>query len=230
MTSSLSIAIAKLNSPKWSSVGKISFATTGLALIATALGATSAGAATFTIPPSTVLGNDISSGPSFTVSDDFAGSDLISLEASGIVDLATDELPLGYFTNAAGIATQPTFAGQSPGGSATGPGGFNFGALLLGNNTLGFFNVFPANSSQSSSLALNGVTLASLGFTSGFTNGTVLEFRVNDVTTRLNNGGSYNVAGSLASTAVPEPFTVIGTLIGGTAAVRLRKKLKFAQK
>jgi hypothetical protein len=29
-----------------------------------------------------------------------------------------------------------------------------------------------------------------------------------------------------ASTAVPEPFTIIGTLIGGTAAVRMRKKLK----
>jgi hypothetical protein len=29
-----------------------------------------------------------------------------------------------------------------------------------------------------------------------------------------------------SSTAVPEPFTVIGTLIGGTAAFRLKKKLK----
>ena len=28
-------------------------------------------------------------------------------------------------------------------------------------------------------------------------------------------------------TAVPEPFTIIGTLIGGTAAFRLRKKLKL---
>jgi hypothetical protein len=28
------------------------------------------------------------------------------------------------------------------------------------------------------------------------------------------------------STSVPEPFTIIGTLIGGTAALRLRKKLK----
>lgn len=29
-----------------------------------------------------------------------------------------------------------------------------------------------------------------------------------------------------AATAVPEPFTIIGTIIGGTAAVRMRKKLK----
>jgi hypothetical protein len=32
------------------------------------------------------------------------------------------------------------------------------------------------------------------------------------------------------STAVPEPFTAIGTLIGGTAAVRMRKKLKSSGK
>ena len=32
------------------------------------------------------------------------------------------------------------------------------------------------------------------------------------------------------ATAVPEPFTIIGTLIGGTAAVRMRKKLKAGNK
>lgn len=32
------------------------------------------------------------------------------------------------------------------------------------------------------------------------------------------------------STAVPEPFTIVGTLIGGTAAVRMRKKLKATTK
>ena len=31
-------------------------------------------------------------------------------------------------------------------------------------------------------------------------------------------------------TAVPEPFTIIGTLIGGTAAFRMRKKLKAVAK
>ena len=28
---------------------------------------------------------------------------------------------------------------------------------------------------------------------------------------------------------VPEPFTIIGTIIGGTAALRMRKKLKAAK-
>jgi hypothetical protein len=33
-----------------------------------------------------------------------------------------------------------------------------------------------------------------------------------------------------AATSVPEPFTVIGTLVGGTAAFRMKKKLKLARK
>ncbi len=33
-----------------------------------------------------------------------------------------------------------------------------------------------------------------------------------------------------ASTSVPEPFTIVGTLIGGTAAMRMRKKLKVTKK
>jgi hypothetical protein len=36
-------------------------------------------------------------------------------------------------------------------------------------------------------------------------------------------------ATAFSSTAVPEPFTIIGTIIGGTAAVRMRKKLKAKQ-
>jgi hypothetical protein len=43
-----------------------------------------------------------------------------------------------------------------------------------------------------------------------------------------NNSGAFNVnvTTDAPTTAVPEPFTIIGTLIGGTAAVRMRKKLK----
>jgi hypothetical protein len=35
---------------------------------------------------------------------------------------------------------------------------------------------------------------------------------------------------SAASTAVPEPFSIVGTLIGGTVAMRMRKKLKSNDK
>jgi hypothetical protein len=37
------------------------------------------------------------------------------------------------------------------------------------------------------------------------------------------------VVDNAASTSVPEPFTVIGTLVGGTAAIRMRKKLKLVR-
>lgn len=55
----------------------------------------------------------------------------------------------------------------------------------------------------------------------------------------LLTGGSSNdgyadnlslVLNNNAATAVPEPFTVIGTIVGGTAALRLRKKLRSADK
>lgn len=63
----------------------------------------------------------------------------------------------------------------------------------------------------------------------GFTNLTKVEW---------NNTGSFstqfdniNVSATVpGTTAVPEPFTIIGTVIGGTAAVRMRKKLKQAGK
>jgi hypothetical protein len=46
-----------------------------------------------------------------------------------------------------------------------------------------------------------------------------------------NSAGSYQIIGSPnAPTAVPEPFTVIGTLVGGAAALRMRKKFADATK
>jgi hypothetical protein len=49
--------------------------------------------------------------------------------------------------------------------------------------------------------------------------------------TPLMNDVSYTSSGttyfySAAATSVPEPFTIVGTLIGGTAALRMRRKLK----
>jgi hypothetical protein len=42
-------------------------------------------------------------------------------------------------------------------------------------------------------------------------------------------GVNLAISATQSSTAVPEPFTIIGTLIGGTAAVRMRKKLRAAK-
>ncbi|WP_157260131.1 PEP-CTERM sorting domain-containing protein [Chamaesiphon minutus] len=41
---------------------------------------------------------------------------------------------------------------------------------------------------------------------------------------------TFSTASPTAATSVPEPFTIIGTLVGGTAALRMRKKLKSAGK
>jgi hypothetical protein len=42
-------------------------------------------------------------------------------------------------------------------------------------------------------------------------------------TTTIDGPGNVSAGGA---TAVPEPFTIVGTLVGGTAAMRMRKKLK----
>jgi hypothetical protein len=210
---------------------KVSFATAGLVLITTALGTCSASAASLTIPITTVNGTDVFSGPSFTVTSNFLGTDTISLNVSGTVDLASGN----YTTNAAGILTQFSAGFGSPAGNAfTNPFGEKYGALLLGNSTLGFYNLFEPNAANGlgsanppNNLSLTNVSLSSIGFGSGLTNGTVLQFRISDEDT-FNNSSAFTVSGSIngTTTAVPEPFTIIGTLIGGTAAVRMRKKLK----
>jgi hypothetical protein len=229
--SSISTIFKKPHSALQNVVGKLSFATAGLILITTSLNASSANAASLTIPTTTVNGTNVSSGPSFNVTSNFLGTDTISLNVSGTVDTSSGN----YTTNAAGILTQstPFYGGLPPGDEGITLSGFNVGALLLGNSTIGFYQLFRANAanglgnpSTPTNLSLSNVSLASI-FGSGLANGTVLEFRTND-SDDFNNLGAFTVSGSInqATTAVPEPFTIIGTLIGGTAAVRMRKKLK----
>ncbi len=45
---------------------------------------------------------------------------------------------------------------------------------------------------------------------------------------RFGVAGQVTVPGD--SQTVPEPFTIVGTLVGGTAAMRIRKKLKVTKK
>jgi hypothetical protein len=52
----------------------------------------------------------------------------------------------------------------------------------------------------------------------------------NWVSNNAPNNGQNIFAYQSASTSVPEPFTIVGTLVGGTAALRLKKKLKSAHK
>jgi hypothetical protein len=202
----------------------------------------SATAASFTIPITTINGTDVNSGPSFTVTSNFLGTDTISLNVSGTIDIARFDLPEGYTINAAGITTKPgrIFATPVPTGSIYSgglvPGNYNYGALLIGNSTLGFTQLFAANTANglgnpipSSNLSLTNVSLNSI-FGTGLTSGTVLQFRVADVFGGGDNIRAFTVNGSIngSTTSVPEPFTIVGTIIGSTAALRLRKKLKSA--
>jgi hypothetical protein len=197
--------------------------------------ATGANAASFTIGSTTVNGSDVFSGPTFVVTDNFLGTDTISLSATGTVDLSNTNAS-GYNTNAAGVLTQPGTLGTTGDTLLDTSSGFNYGALLIGNSTLGFKQIFAANaanglnsSAPSNIVSLSNLSLSSL-FGSGLTSGTVLGFLVSD-SNNNDNSGSFTVTGSIDSAAsVPEPFTIIGTLIGGTTALRMKKKLEADKK
>ena len=167
------------------------------------------------IPSVTVLGTNSADGagfdnggPDFTVSGDFLPTDTVSLTVSGTVDLAN-----GFFTaNAAGIIVSPstTNTGNHPGEVAPNSDNLalNYAALLIGNNTLGFFQLSPSSpafgfgdSTPPTTLTLTDRTLADIGFPSGLTNGTVLELRVSDINA-FDNSGAFQIS------QVPEPASI----------------------
>jgi len=147
-----------------------------------------------------VPGKAISIGPVFLVVEDYNPSDTLSMAVGGAVDLAS-----GQFTaNAAGIIVGPatTNTGNHPG--QTSPNlnnpGTNLGALLLGNDVLGFHQVLPSiaayglgNPMPPTTLVLKNEPLSSIfgpSFT-GLTSGTVLEFRVSDNFSSSDNSGAF---------------------------------------
>ena len=94
------------------------------------------------------------------------------------------------------------------------------------------FRNFQSASSQAPNAA--GISISQLSyFLDPGTNYLVVTsgLRSTDVGNFSNSiSGVGNVLTANAATTVPEPFTIIGTLIGGTAAVRLRKKLAKSNK
>ncbi|GCL44808.1 PEP-CTERM sorting domain-containing protein [Microcystis aeruginosa] len=183
-------------------------------------------AAQLIIPNTTVLGNNVFSGPSFTVSQNFSASDTLSVNVSGTVDIAN-----GQFTaNAAGVIVSPqtTHTGNIPGQTHLDAGSIlpsqPVASLLIGNNTLGFFPLFSANatnglgsSTPPTNLSLSGVPLSSI-FTSftGIVAGTTLEFRVND-------GNNIDNSGQFFITSTPEPSTILGLGVLGFGAFCQRR-------
>jgi hypothetical protein len=51
-----------------------------------------------------------------------------------------------------------------------------------------------------------------------------------DFTIAVEDKITLEITGQPPTTAVPEPFTVVGTLVGGAAAFRLRKRFKATNK
>jgi hypothetical protein len=103
-------------------------------------------------------------------------------------------------------------------------GDFTGGPYL--NEPSAFFNFYADAGEQFTRIALTQTTLGG-----GFENDNHT-FRIPDAEAISGTGvnlSGLNFSGNV-TTAVPEPFTIIGTLVGGTAAFRLRKKLKAANK
>ena len=222
---------------------KVSLTTAGIASFL-ALSTASAHAAT--------LNNiNIAPGTGFTLPGTFSASDTLDLIVSGTVNTLGGQDTDEYTTNAAGIVTVETIFENSIGTAAAAGGfsGFSSGALLIGNDTLGFRQLFASNAANGlgnnvnppTTLSTGSVTLASIF--GAFTGDTSLEFAIepnfsfaDSATTSgptevisLATAGGFTLNGTVgqaSATDVPEPFTIVGTLIGGTAALRMIKKLK----
>jgi hypothetical protein len=226
---------------------KISLTTAGIASVM-ALGTTGASAAT-------LINSTVGVGATSTIAGTFTASDTILLNAAGTVDNFAAGGPDGYTTNAAGIVTVDSpFAfgiGSIDSAFTTGPV-LSYGALLISNDNINFQQVFASNlengagSETPPTTLTRTATLASI-FGSGFTSTNSLQFKIqpfsgfapsatdgsqiSSVPSLASVPNVYTLTGSISQaggpvTDVPEPFTIVGTLIGGTAALRMRKKLK----
>jgi len=184
-------------------------------------------AATLDVPTTTVLGTDVFSGPTFTVSGNYGAGDTVDLTVSGTVDLATG----AYTANAAGILVSPPISdtGSNPGQTSPGAGGLPYAALLLGNSALGFFPLFPANaadgfgsSTPPTTLTVDETLGAIFGNSVSIADGTVLELEVDDINT-FDNSGAFTVGNAVSG--VPDAGTtaaLLGVSFAGLAALRRR--------
>ncbi len=96
--------------------------------------------------------------------------------------------------------------------------------------------LYNANPAGANGLQYDGFTTAITAQALGLTPGNhTIKLAIADVGDGFYDSAVFLKLNSFSSTnpdatAVPEPFTIVGTLIGGTAALRMRKKLKASKK
>jgi hypothetical protein len=162
---------------------------------------------------------------STTVSNIPTGTDLIALQSAGNQTLTFSQTianPVFSYVslNGNGYAFDQDFNILSVGDPATGK---DCGYWSCGTSSKSIvFN--PSNGTTEYQLIGTGEPHGTLQFTGVFD---TVSWR--SLSYENWNGFTVGIQGTAAevfpATAVPEPFTIIGTLIGGTAAIRMRKKL-----
>ncbi|MBI4893122.1 MAG: PEP-CTERM sorting domain-containing protein [Acidobacteria bacterium] len=198
---------------------------TCLGLLALFLSPAQAAYLSFTSPVS-VNSTDIGPGVVFlTTAMAYAPTDRINISTVGTVCLQPGDT---FCTNGAGVVV---IAGSSPVGGSLLNGSTSFGSLLMGNATLGFFQIFPTDASNGlgsgapPTTVTRDVDLATLGFAAGIGSGEALEFRISD-TFSGDNSGSFRVSDlSKQVGAVPEPgsVTLVAAGIAGLLFLRRRR-------
>jgi hypothetical protein len=106
---------------------------------------------------------------------------------------------------------------------------FNFGALAAGESRSFsiFYGATPDEAAANAALAASGIELYSFGQSNG--NGATGSPQTY-IFGFAGVGGTAVIPPTGDPTAVPEPFTIVGTLIGASTAFRMRKRLKATNK
>jgi hypothetical protein len=146
----------------------------------------------------------------------------------------------GLFYNPLPTRTFPNITPPSAGNFlSTSPTGSPFIISFAQSQSAAAFSMVTNPGTSTFEALLNGSVVDSFSSATAFSNITNNFYGFTGVSfdaIRVTPGGSFsqaiidNIQFNSAAQSVPEPFTIIGTLVGGTAAMRMRKKLKSVNK
>jgi hypothetical protein len=151
---------------------------------------------------------------------DFAPGDAVIWAADSNNGVGSGPLTLTFVNSVSAVGTQ---IASNYYGSFTG----SIQAFDSGGNSLGLFAGLTGttNGNNDNSAIFWGIRSTNADIKS-------IVFNASDDAANSPNDFAINQLSLVtnSTTDVPEPFTIIGTIVGGTAAVRMRKKLKSANK